>query len=472
MNFLTKLGEKPKDLLVLCGAAAALLLWNLGGGSLASWDEANYALAAKLILETGDWILFRWPGGGYFLDKPPIFMWAVAAGYKLFGVGEFASRLPSALGGIGLVAVTYWIGCRLYGRWAGFAAAGILLGTTDFLRYARFGTLDVLQLLFFSAAILAYLGTRDRASRWWWFWLASGLCFMTKGALIVLAWAAIAAHFCAENRWHRLRVPQFWLGILLFLLIVLPWHVAAFRLQPEIFWNDFIVKNYVTRGTAVLDGHQGNSFFYLRVLVNKYQPWIFLAPVALGAAVLRLVRGKAEDRPREVLLVSWVLIVFLFFNCAVQTKLNWYILPLHPALSILTGVCLAGWLKDRGVWIRTAVLAGLAAHVIAGSAFAVDYSAGIQRLAPVIHSRVPAYETVYLYDYHEQPAALFYWDRPVRYADSLSELDAVLKREKSVRLVIQARAFEPQIREFTRRGFHVVVRTETSGDKLYLLETR
>ena len=458
------------DLLFLLGLAAVVLLWGLGGGSLASWDEANYAVVSKAVAQTGDWIVFRWPGGNFFFDKPPLYLWLTAAGYLLFGIGEFATRLPSALGGIGVVAVTYFLGRRLFGRGAGLAAAGILLTTTDFLRYARFGTLDVLQLFFFTALILAYLGTSGRPSRWWWFWAASAGCFMTKGPLVVLAWGICGIHFLVDRRWKSLAAPQAWLGTLLFAAIVAPWHIAAFQAQPEGFWNEYVVKNYVTRGATVLDGHEGGAYFYLRVLINKYQPWIFIAPIALAYAVRRLIKGPA--RSAEALLLGWVCVIFVFFTFLVKTKLNWYILPIHPALSILAGVCLAGWLKERRVWIRAVIVGAMALHVISGSVFGNDHAAGIRRLAPVVQSRVPAYEPVYLYDYHEQPAALFYWDRPVLYADGLAELDKAMRGRKRFWLAVPARAFEPRIREFTGRGLHVVVRADTDKEKVYLLEKR
>lgn len=467
--------EQRGDLLFLCGLAAPFLLWGLGSGALASWDEANYAVVSRAIVQTGDWITFHWPGGGFFFDKPPLYFWLTAAFYKIFGIGEFATRLPSALGGVGLVGVTYLLGRRLYGRWAGVAGAGVLLSSTDFLRAARFGTMDILQLFFFAAAILAYLKTQgpdedpaEARAAWWWFWVMSAGCFMTKGPLVFLAWAIAGIHFLTERRWRTLAAPQFWLGIGLFTLIVLPWHIAAFQAHPEGFWREYVVKNYVTRGAQALDGHEGSWYFYVRVLINKYHPWIFVVPLAIALAARRL--ALQRDKSREVLMLAWIAVVFVFFTFFVKTKLNWYILPLHPALSLLVGVCLADWIKKSG-WIKPIVAAALILHVPFSSVFDGDYASGIKRLGPVVQSRVPAAEKVYLYDHHEQPAALFYWERPTLYADSLAALDEILKNEKRVRLVIPAEKFESSIYEFTKRGFHAVVRSETK-EKLYFLETR
>jgi 4-amino-4-deoxy-L-arabinose transferase-like glycosyltransferase len=461
-----------KDLIFLTGLAAAALLWNLGAGSLASWDEANYAVVSKLVVETGDWIVFRWPGGGFFFDKPPLYFWLTAIGYKIFGIGELATRLPSALGGIGLVGLTYLLGRRFFGSAAGLASAGILLTATDFIRYARFGTMDVLQLFFFAALILAYLGTDSKATRWYWFWLASAGCFMTKGPLVFLAWGIAGIHFVAEGRWKTLAVPQFWLGLGLFAGLTVPWHVAAFKAQPEGFWREYVIKNYITRGAAALDGHEGNAFFYLRILINKYQPWIYLLPLTLAASLLRLWKGR--DRSADILLLTWTAVIFGFFTFMVKTKLNWYILPIHPALSVLAGVCLAGWFKGKSAWIRLVILAAMLLHITAGSGsvFTADHAREIRQLGSVIQSRVPAYDPVYLYDHHEQPAALFYWDRPVLYADSMSALDQARKGKKRFWIAVPARVYESRMAEFTRRGLYIVARTEAHPNQLYFLEAR
>src|SRR5918997_5425030 len=107
----------PISLLVLI--ATFSLLWKLGTGSLAAWDEAIYAQVSKEIVQSGDWLTLRWEYQPWF-EKPPLFMWITALFYSLFGVGEFWARVPSALSGIALVAVTYLIGKYRYGKRVGF----------------------------------------------------------------------------------------------------------------------------------------------------------------------------------------------------------------------------------------------------------------------------------------------------------------------------------------------------------------
>jgi len=81
----------------------------LGGGSLAAWDEAIYAQVSKEMVQGGDWLTPHWEYTVWF-EKPPLFMWITALFYRLFGVSEFWTRMPSALSGVALVGVTYLIG--------------------------------------------------------------------------------------------------------------------------------------------------------------------------------------------------------------------------------------------------------------------------------------------------------------------------------------------------------------------------
>jgi len=80
-----------KDITVLLLVASFVLLWNLGTGSLTSWDEAVYAQVAKEILISNNWIDLTHMGNAWS-DKPPLYMWMTAIFYKLFGVNEFSAR--------------------------------------------------------------------------------------------------------------------------------------------------------------------------------------------------------------------------------------------------------------------------------------------------------------------------------------------------------------------------------------------
>ena len=108
------------------------LLWKLGSGSLADWDEAIYAEIAWEILQDGDWLTLHWGYEPWF-EKPPLLMWITASFYQIFGTNEFWARAASAVSGIALILITYGTGNRLYGRKVGLLSAAVLLSTHGFV---------------------------------------------------------------------------------------------------------------------------------------------------------------------------------------------------------------------------------------------------------------------------------------------------------------------------------------------------
>ncbi|MBF0254344.1 MAG: glycosyltransferase family 39 protein, partial [Candidatus Omnitrophica bacterium] len=177
-----------RDVLFLFLAASAAYLWQLGAGSLASWDEAYYAVTSRGIFQTGDWVHLRFFDTPIF-DKPPLYYWVTAVFYHLAGVSEWTTRLFSALSGIGLVIAVYVLGRELFGRQAAVAAGVVLLTSKDFIHYARWGTLDVAECLFLTLAVIGFVRGFSRPASWLLFWVACALAVMTKGPLILLIWA-------------------------------------------------------------------------------------------------------------------------------------------------------------------------------------------------------------------------------------------------------------------------------------------
>jgi len=153
--------------LAVIAASAVLLFWRLGQNELASWDEAIYAQVSKEILSSGDWVTLHW-GHRTWFEKPPLFMWATAILYKWFGVNELWSRVGSALSGVGVAALTYLIGKKIYDRPVGLGAVLILLTTPHFVSSARIATTDIALTCFVYLAVYGYVRTWEGDTRWWY----------------------------------------------------------------------------------------------------------------------------------------------------------------------------------------------------------------------------------------------------------------------------------------------------------------
>jgi len=124
VNNTVTMSSPDKAIWVLIGLGAAFYLPFLGGVHLFDWDEINFAEISREMLLTGEF--FR-PQINYmpFWEKPPLFFWLQALAMSVFGIGEYAARLPNALTGIATLVILYLMGRRLHSHRFGFIWAGV-----------------------------------------------------------------------------------------------------------------------------------------------------------------------------------------------------------------------------------------------------------------------------------------------------------------------------------------------------------
>ncbi|MBI4484164.1 MAG: glycosyltransferase family 39 protein, partial [Acidobacteria bacterium] len=138
--------DRPWKVCLLITLFALPYFLNLGASSLWDSNEAFYAETPREMLESGDYVT---PHFNYTprLQKPPLSYWIVAASYHLFGVSEFAERLPMALCALVVLGLTYAIAARLYGHSVGVSSALVLAGIGRFMITSRRSVIDMLLLL-------------------------------------------------------------------------------------------------------------------------------------------------------------------------------------------------------------------------------------------------------------------------------------------------------------------------------------
>lgn len=144
----------------IIAAAGLVFFTNLGAAALWDEDEPLYATCAREMLLRGDWVVPTY-NGEMFPEKPPLMFWLMIAAFQAFGISEFAARLPSAVCGMLVAAVTYWLGRRLFspraGLWAGLVMATSLLFTVS----ARAATVDAALVLLTTVAFWIFLCALD-----------------------------------------------------------------------------------------------------------------------------------------------------------------------------------------------------------------------------------------------------------------------------------------------------------------------
>ncbi|MBA3438693.1 MAG: glycosyltransferase family 39 protein [Pyrinomonadaceae bacterium] len=347
---------------LLCSLTALALLWQLGKSSLLSWDEAIYAQVSKEMVQSGNWLTPHWQYKPWF-HKPPLLMWLTAIFFSLFGISEFWSRAASAFSGIGVIVTTYLVGKFVYDTGVGFSAAVVLLTSVYFVEYARFGTIDIMLTLFTLLAVYAYLRLGQGSQRWWYIIFSScALAVMAKGTAGVIAPAAIGLALLLDRRLAAaLRSRHFWQGLLLAFAIVAPWHIIMYMQHGQRFLSEYLGFHVIARATRALEGHTGGRFYYIVKLQNEFSPWFYLVPFVLASSINENIKGRARSR---LLLLVTVLVFALYTS--VQTKLDWYILPLCPALAILVAAMLVHAIKSsKSIEFSGLVVAACAVALIA-----------------------------------------------------------------------------------------------------------
>jgi 4-amino-4-deoxy-L-arabinose transferase-like glycosyltransferase len=400
--------------------AAFALLWRLGDGSLAAWDEAIYAQVSKEMVQGGDWLTLHWAYTAWF-EKPPLLMWITALFYRVFEVSEFSTRMPSALSGVALVGVTYLIGKLTDDRRVGLLSAVVLLTCYHFLSFSRFGTMDVMLTLFVYLAVYSYLRLRDGDQKWWYLvWSSCALALMLKGAGGIIAPAAILLAAIADKRIKfAIRSRHFWLGCLLALLIVAPWHVVMWKLYGSAFTDEYIGYHVIARSTSTLEGHPSSYYYYIGKLVDGFFPWCLLVPFAVFSGIRRKLKGD----PRSWILLLLGGLVFVLYT-AIPTRRPWYIVPLYPALAILIAAFVVNLYQTRPAYRRMIVVTS-AVLIIAGGSYSFlslylsqKPEAPVAKLARLAQSTtVNDRDLLILFGETEHFYAqvpLFYSNRPVR----------------------------------------------------------
>lgn len=333
--------------------AAALYLFKLGTGALLDWDEATYAQISREMAASGNWLSPTWAHQPFF-KKPPLLFWLQAGLFHCFGISEFWARFPSALAGIAVVLLTYFIARRVSSPNAGLVAAFVLMTMSHFDRAAREGMTDALLCFCILLAIYAWLRLRHENPAWFYALCAAiGAGGMIKGPAVLVAPLAIAADWLiTRNPEKRLARRHYFFGALLVFAIVAPWHIWMGAHFGRAFLHQYVGIELGRRVTTRFEGSGGGPGYYLRVILFGAFPWSIVALIALG----KWIWSRQWTNSLIWILAGIVLVGYSLL----PTGHQWYILPIYPALAIEVGRLLAATGERRRL-VRYASIVVLAA---------------------------------------------------------------------------------------------------------------
>jgi len=354
------------------------------------FDDADsiHAEAAREMVLNHNWVTL-YINGIRYLEKAPFMYWTVATSYKLFGVGEWQTRLPLALGVLGLASCALIFGRRYFSPEAGFYAALILITAPGIFVYTRFLIPDVLVAMWLTLGLYLFLIAyeQERPSRWlcWGIAVTIALNVLTKSLIGIVFPAMIIGSFLLVTGSLR-KILKFHVvsSVLIFLIVAAPWHIlAAIRspAQPSgpekgFLWFYFINEQflrYLNKRVPYDYDKVPLLVFWVLVLAWIF-PWCFYLFPSLGQipARIRAWREQLDSRARANLFCGiWAGVIMLFFSFS--TRQEYYSLPVLPALALLT----AGWLeRERGSpagsgYRRAGRLASIALVIIGAIGFTV-----------------------------------------------------------------------------------------------------
>jgi 4-amino-4-deoxy-L-arabinose transferase-like glycosyltransferase len=366
-------------LAVLAIAGAVYFGCILSPPSLMDDVDAVQGQIARNMLISGDWVTARIDGIAY-LEKAPLIYWIIAIFYKIFGVSDWAARIPIALSCMALAWVTTAFGIWAFGRRAGLYAGLCISTCVGLFLFTRILIPDVMLTATVALAMWAFLRALDEQEphpRAWALVLAAslGIGLLLKSMIGVLFPVASGAIYLLVTRqlflrktWRRLHP---WGGLCVIMLIAAPWHILATLRNPPYF--DFSLR-------SIPGEYHGFLWFYfineqvLRFLNLRYPRdyntvprvwfWLFqlvwLFPWAVYFPAVFKLSFQPLDRAgrTRLLALCWTAFVLIFFTFS--TTQEYYSMPCYPALALLLGSAMAA----GGTWVRrgTGVLA-----VIAGS---------------------------------------------------------------------------------------------------------
>ncbi len=349
--------------------------------------DAIQAQIARNMLTSGDWVTARLDGVPY-VEKAPLIYWIIAIFYKIFGVHDWAARIPIALSVMALSWLTASFGVWAFGKRGGLYA-GLCMGTgIGIFLFTRILIPDVTLTFTIAAAMWAFLRALDEEEphpRFWAFVLAASLgaglllkslvsvVFPVGGVLIYLF---VTKQLFVRRTWQRLRPVS---GFFVVLLIAAPWHILATIRNPPYF--SFALHG----GPGEYHGFLWFFFMneqFLRFLNLRYPRdyntvprlwfWLFhflwLFPWSVYFPAIAKISYKPVDRGgrARLLALCWTGFVLVFFTFS--TTQEYYSMPCYPALALLLGSAMA----TGGDWIRrgTRVLCAVAG-VAAIACFAI-----------------------------------------------------------------------------------------------------
>lgn len=363
-NYIKLFCEKHTEALTIIGLCVLfyyIFFHNIGAYSLMDVDETRYVAMARDMFHSKDFMTL-YLNGEYFFEKPPLYFWQECLSFALFGgkVTEWTARFPVASLGFIFSMVVYFLSRYFVNRRFGVFTSLILATSLEFIMLAKYAILDIVLTFYIGLAIASYFSVyfcKDNLKKffWWAFYIFTGLAVMAKGIPgIAIPFGTVFFTSIMAKKFKDIFKPIHIIpGMLLFLLIVLPWHILMFKIHNPLFFNEYIIKHHLHRFLNTAHNEIGRKqpfYYYFLVVLWGFIPWIF----SMIAVFIYKIKNWSKlhyvekvqkfnfdelDGVHKILSLCWVTAFWImFFFSLSSTKLATYILPIYFPLAIIVGL--------------------------------------------------------------------------------------------------------------------------------------
>jgi 4-amino-4-deoxy-L-arabinose transferase-like glycosyltransferase len=320
-------------LLLLCGV---LYFPYLGQVPFFDKGEPREALAVQDIIQRGEWLV-PLKRATDIPSKPPLFHWSAALTSRLTGqLNEYTIRFPSALYATVGVLVIYLLARKLFGAEVALMSGAILATMLVYQTQALSARVDMTLCFVVTLSLVLfyslYRGFLIHPIWYYVFYALVGIGTLAKGPLGILLPALVAGTFVVlKKKWHVLAKFCLHPGVLLMVLLGAGWYVIAVTRGGEGFLDRQILQENLNRFVGG-SGHSHPIYYYIPYLFSQGLPWTLFLPFVLWDSFRRFSLGRDDT----LFFQLWFVVMFVFFSIAMG-KRPVYLLPLYPALSVLTG---------------------------------------------------------------------------------------------------------------------------------------
>ncbi len=331
-----------------------VLLWS-GLSYRSLWGpEGRSAVIVKEMVQSGNYFLPTINGSIYY-DRPLLSYWVTLPGVHMGGLNEAMLRLPSTLAGLGTILIIFFIGRRLFNKRTGIFAALFVATSPMFLLWARTASADMMNTFIIWMMLWVFLLAREGKVRYlFMFYIIGAIGSFFKGpvapavAIFTVFLYSTCSVFVAQNDRASLRKALtsefFWIAsapaawsivaslILFGIFFLMPIMLTGSWLPASMMWKENIV-----RFLGKYD-HRSPPYTYLVPLLLFSAPWTFFTIASLWQT-----RHWESETARRWSLLSAIGILLFFLVSG--SRRSYYILPILPALGLITGKAMADWTR-------------------------------------------------------------------------------------------------------------------------------